>query len=166
MPFLRFSLFGILLVSIFQLSSYGQPNSNQLANETALTISGRVMLNGKTVEKIKVSIFRENLFVDSIFTGPNGKFNYDLIVNSNYALIFDNSGKYKKTLVVETFIPDDISEIKPYRCIIRLDAEFVDDPKNAEIYVDFPIGIVKFDEESGLFELDYHYSRSRIREVK
>jgi len=166
MPFLRLSLFGVLLVSIFQLSSYSQPNSNQLAPENVLTISGRVMLYGKTIDSIKVSIFRENIYVDSIFTGPNGKFNYDLIVNTNYALTFDNSGKSKKTLVVETFIPNGITEIKPYRCIIRLDAEFVDDPKNAEIYMDFPIGIVKFDQESGLFDLDYHYSRSRIREVK
>ena len=81
-------------------------------------------------------------------------------------LIFDNFGDYQKTLVIETFIPEGITNVKPYRCIIRLDAEFVTDQENAELYLDYPIGIVKFDQGSGMFELDYHYSRSRIKEVK
>ena len=159
-------LLGVILIAIILLSFNLFLASFQIANDSILTISGRVLLYGKTIEKVKVTIFQDNLFIDSIFTGPNGKFRYDLLVNSNYALIFDYSGDYQKTLVVETSIPNNITEIKPYRCIIRLDAEFVDDPENAEIYLDFPIGIVKFDIESGMFELDYHYSRSRIREVK
>ena len=159
-------LLGVILIAIILLSINLFLASFQIANDSILTISGRVLLYGKTIEKVKVTIFQDNLFIDSIFTGPNGKFRYDLLVNSNYALIFDYSGDYQKTLVVETSIPNNITEIKPYRCIIRLDAEFVDDPENAEIYLDFPIGIVKFDIESGMFELDYHYSRSRIREVK
>ena len=159
-------LSGLFSIAIILLSFNLSLNSFQLTDDSILPVSGRVMLYGKTIDKVKVSIFRDNQFIDSIFTGPNGKFNYDLLVNSNYALIFDNSGEYQKTLVVETFIPDSITEIKPYRCIIRLDAEFVDDPESAEIYLDFPIGIVKFDMESGVFELDYHYSRTRIREVK
>jgi len=165
MPHFRY-LFGVLLVSIFLLSFSSHPNSYQLANDSVLTISGRVMLDGKTIDKIKVSIFRDNQLIDSIFTGQNGKFNYDLILNSHYALTFDIYGDYHKTLVIETFIPESITDIKPYNCIIRLDAEFVNDPESAEMYLDFPIGIVKFDRESGKFELDYHYSRSRIREVK
>jgi hypothetical protein len=157
---------GLLLISIILLSFNFNSNSFQLENDSLLTISGRVMLYGKTIDNVKVSIFRNNEVIDSIFTGPDGKFKYDLMINSNYAFIFDDSGEYQKTLVIETFIPDNITEIKPYRCIIRLDAEFVDDPKNAEKYGDYPIGIVKFDLESGLFELDYHYSRTRIKEIK
>lgn len=159
-------LFGVILVSIFLLSLNFSPISSQIQNDSLLPVSGRVMLDGKTIEQVKVSIFRNNEFVDSIFTGPNGKFNCDLFVNSNYALTFGNSAVGQKTLAIETFIPDNITEIKPYKCIIRLDAEFVDDPENAKIYLDYPIGIVKYDLESGMFELDYHYSRTRIREIK
>ena len=165
MPQFRY-LFGVLLVSIFLLSSNTLPESLQLANESVLTISGRVMLDGKTIDKIKISIFQDNQLIDSIFSGPSGKFNFDLLLNYHYALIFDNFGDYQKTLVIETFIPEGITNVKPYRCIIRLDAEFVTDQENAELYLDYPIGIVKFDQGSGMFELDYHYSRSRIKEVK
>ena len=152
------------MISIFLLSV--NTFAFQLANDNVLNISGRVMLDGKTIDKIKVSVFKDNQLIDSIFTGPDGKFIYDLLLNSHYALIFDNSGNYQKTLVIETFIPDGTTDIKPYRCIIRLDAEFVIDQENAELYIDYPIGIVKFDQQSGMFELDYHYSRSRIKEVK
>ena len=165
MPHFKF-LIGVLLVSLLLLSFNFTPISSQFQNDFILTVSGRVMLDGKTIDNVAVSIYRNNELVDSIFTGPNGKFKYKLLVNSYYALIFDNSGNYHKTLVIETTIPDNIAEIKPYRCVIRLDAEFVDDPKNAELYLDYPIGIVKFDLESGMFELDYHYSRTRIREIK
>lgn len=158
------NLLGLILISIVLLSF--NSNSFQLKNDSILTVSGRVMLYGKTIDSVKVSIFRNNELIDSIFTGPDGKFKYDLLINSNYALIFNDSGEFQKTLVIETSIPVNITEIKPYRCIIRLDAEFVDDPKNAEKYGDYPIGIVKFDPGSGLFELDYHYSRTRIKEIK
>jgi hypothetical protein len=33
-------------------------------------------------------------------------------------------------------------------------------------YEDFPIGIVKYDDQNLRFELDYNYFRSRIKEVK
>lgn len=165
MPHFKY-LSGVILVSIFLLSFNPTTISSELQTNSVLAVSGRVMLDGKTIDNVLISIFRDNEIIDSIYTGPNGKFNYDLSINSYYALIFDNSGEYHKTLVIETMVPDNIIEIKPYKCIIRLDAEFVDDPENAEIYLDYPIGIVKFDLESEMFELDYHYSRTRIREIK
>lgn len=156
----------VFLVSIILISINSNTLLSQSPNDLTLPISGRVMLNGKTIDKVKISIFQDNQLIDSIFTGPNGKFNYVLSINSQYALIFGNFEDSQKNLIIETFIPNGLKEIKPYNCIIRLDAEFVDDLKNAELYLDYPIGIVKFDKESGMFELDYHYSRSRIREVK
>ena len=142
-------------------------SSAQNTSGYILIISGRVMLNDATQDHVKISIFRENLLVDSIVSGPLGKFKYALKVNSYYSISFDNSDGYHKVLAIDTNIPADIkSEIKPYKCIIRLDAEYIDDGEGAKKYSDFPIGIVKFDEESKMFELDYHYSRSRIKEIK
>jgi len=139
----------------------------QNINGYVLIISGRVMLNGATQDHVRISIFSDNLLVDSIVSGPLGKFKYALKTNSYYSISFDNTDGYHKVVAVDTNIPADInSEIKPYKCIIRLDAEFIDDGESAKKYSDYPIGIVKFDEESKMFELDYHYSRSRIKEIK
>jgi hypothetical protein len=38
--------------------------------------------------------------------------------------------------------------------------------EEAERYEDFPLGIVKYDNENLRFELDYRYFKSRIKEVK
>ena len=141
--------------------------SAQHNGENIVTISGRVMLSDVTQDNVNISIFRENILIDSITSGSSGKFKYALEINAYYSISFDNSDGYHKVLAVDTNIPANMTQdIKPYKCIIRLDAEFIDDGENAKKYSDYPIGIVKYDKESKLFELDYHYSRSRIKEIK
>ena len=47
-----------------------------------------------------------------------------------------------------------------------MDQEYEDNLTDKSRYEDFPIGIVKYDNVNLRFELDYHYFRSRILEVK
>lgn len=131
-----------------------------------LKIMGRVMENGKTVANQTVVVFENNKRVDTLFSKSNGKFECILNLNSYYSLVLP--GEYYKitTLVIDTSIPEDFYYIPIYKCIIQMGGTLDDELAEKDRYEDFPIGIVKYDNENLRFELDYNYFRSRIKEVK
>ena len=47
-----------------------------------------------------------------------------------------------------------------------MDEDMDDELAEKHRYEDFPLGIVKYASENLRFELDYHYFRSRIKEIK
>jgi len=131
-----------------------------------LKIMGRVMDNGKTVANQTVVVFENNKRVDTLYSKANGKFECVLNLNSYYSLVLP--GEYYKltTLVIDTSIPEDFFYIPIYKCIIQMGGTLDDELAEKDRYEDFPIGIVKYDNENLRFELDYNYFRSRIKEVK
>jgi hypothetical protein len=124
------------------------------------------MKNGKALEKQSVIIFENNRQIDTIYSRSNGKFEYILSLNKYYTIFFPDTTLSNSSLVIDTKIPKDFYYIPVYKCIIRMDEEFESELAEKERYEDFPIGIVKYDNENLRFELDYHYFRSRIKEVK
>lgn len=131
-----------------------------------LKIIGRVMDNGKTVANQTVIVFENNKRIDTLFSKANGKFECVLKLNSYYSLVLP--GEYYKitTLVIDTEIPEDFYYIPIYKCIIQMGETLDDELAEKDRYEDFPIGIVKYDNQNLRFELDYNYFRSRIKEVK
>lgn len=124
------------------------------------------MENEKIVENQAIVVFENNKRIDTLLTKKNGRFEYDVKLNRYYTLVFPKEDMSFKSLVVDTTIPEDFYYIPIYKCVIRLNQEFEDELAEKERYADFPLGIVKYDNENLRFELDYHYFRSRIKEVK
>lgn len=152
-------LFTFLFCSAFAL--FGQE-----PNFVELKILGRVMEDEKVVENQAIIVFENNTRIDTLLTKKNGRFEYVVKLNSYYTLVFPKEDMSFKSLVVDTKIPEDFYYIPTYKCVIRLNQEFEDELAEKERYEDFPLGIVKYDNENLRFELDYQYFRSRIKEVK
>lgn len=123
------------------------------------------MDNGKTVENQAVIVFENNQRVDTLLSRPNGKFEIDLKLNSYYTLVLPGENYKLTSLVINTAIPDNFYYIPIYKCIIQMGEELDDELAEKSRYEDFPLGIVKYDNENLRFELDYQYFRSRIKEV-
>ena len=152
-----------LIVFIFSLSGNLFAQNPDFIH---LKIIGRVMDNGKTVENQAVIVFEDNKRIDTLLSKSNGKFECDLKLNKYYTLVFPGEHYKLTTLVVNTEIPENFYYIPIYKCIIQMGEDLDVDLAEKERYEDFPIGIVKYDDENLRFELDYHYFRSRIKEVK
>ena len=131
----------------------------------SLKIMGRVMDNGKTVENQAVIIFENNQRVDTVLSKPNGKFECVLKLHSYYTLVFPGEHYKLTSLVINTKIPYNFYYIPVYKCIIQMGEDLDDELAEKSRYEDFPLGIVKYDDENLRFELDYQYFRSRIKEV-
>ena len=132
----------------------------------SLNILGRVMEEGKAVQNQAIVIFEGNERVDTLLTSKSGKFEYRVKLNAYYTLVFPGRESGYQSLVVDTSIPEDFYYIPTFKCLIQLDQQFDDDLVDKERYEDFPLGIVKYDNENLRFELDYKYFRSRILERK
>ncbi len=132
----------------------------------SLKIIGRVMDKGKTVENQAVIVFENNKRIDTLLSKSNGKFECVLKLNSYYTFVLPGQNNNLVSLVFDTSIPEDFYYIPIYKCIIQMDEEFEDELLEKSRYEDFPLGIVKYDDENLRFELDYHYFRSRIKEIK
>lgn len=124
------------------------------------------MDNKKTVENQAVIVFENNKRVDTLLSKSNGKFECTLKLNSYYTLVFPGKDNKITSLVINTNIPDNFFYLPVYKCIIQMGDDIEDDLAEKERYEDFPLGIVKYDNENLRFELDYHYFKSRIKEVK
>ena len=159
MLFIRLFLF--VIISGLSFISFAQDPDYE-----TLKIIGRVMEDGKALENQSVIIFENNKNIDTLFSKKNGKFEYILQLNKYYTLVFPEKNASYSSLVIDTKIPEDFYYIPIYKCIVRMDQEFEDELAEKSRYEDFPIGIVKYDNENLRFELDYHYFRSRIKEVK
>jgi hypothetical protein len=131
-----------------------------------LKVMGRVMDDGKTVENQAIIVFENNKRVDTLLSKSNGKFECILNLHRYYSLVFPGEDHKILTLVINTEIPEDFYYIPVYKCIIQMGDDYDDELAEKERYEDFPIGIVKYDNENLRFELDYQYFRSRIKEVK
>lgn len=155
------NLIFLLIIGCFSLTSYSQS-----PDFVSLKIMGRVMDDRKTVENQAIIVFENNKRVDTLLSKANGKFECTLKLNSYYSLVFPGEDHKLLTLVIITKIPEDFYYIPVYKCIIQMGDEYDDELAEKERYEDFPIGIVKYDDENLRFELDYQYFRSRIKEVK
>ena len=154
--FLLLFLFIGLFTSIF---------SQSLPNYEDLKIIGRIMDKGKTVENQAIIVFENNNRVDTLLSKSNGKFEYVVKLNSYYTLVLPGANQNIISLVFDTTIPEGFYYIPIYKCIIQMDEDFDDELAEQLRYEDFPIGIIKYDLENLRFELDYHYFRSRIKEI-
>jgi len=154
------------IFALFLFFSLGLVSFSQTPDGETLKILGRVMDSGKTVENQAVIIFENNKRIDTLLSKSNGKFECILKLNRYYTLVFPGQDYHLVSLVIDTSIPKDFYYIPIYKCIIQMDEEFEDDLAEKSRYEDFPLGIVKYDNENLRFELDYHYFKSRIKEVK
>ncbi len=159
-------MFFIRIILLIFFSSLFSTLSAQEPDYETLKIVGRVMIDGKALANQSVIVFENNKQIDTLISRKNGKFEYVLELNKYYTLVFPDETSRYSALVVDTKIPEDYFYLPIYKCIIRMDEEFEDDLAEKSRYEDFPIGIVKYDNENLRFELDYHYFRSRIKEVK
>lgn len=151
----------LLFIGCLSFKSYSQS-----PDFVSLKIIGRVMDDRKTVENQAIIVFENNKRVDTLLSNSKGKFECTLKLNSYYSLVFPGAESKLLTLVINTKIPENFYYIPIYKCIIQMGDEFDDELAEKERYEDFPIGIVKYDNENLRFELDYQYFRSRIKEVK
>ena len=157
--------FNRIFILIF-LSCLGSVCYSQDPDYETLKIIGRVIENDKALENQAIIVFENNKQIDTLYSKRNGKFEYILTLNKYYTLVFPEKNASYSSLVIDTKIPEDFFYLPIYKCIIRMDQDFEDDLVEKSRYEDFPIGIVKYDNENLRFELDYHYFRSRIKEVK
>lgn len=155
----------IFLLFLF-LSSLHSFSLCQNPDGVTLKVIGRVMDKGKTVENQAVILFENNKRIDTLLSKSNGKFECVLKLNSYYTFVLPGQNNNLVSLVFDTSIPEDFYYIPIYKCIIQMDEEFEDELLEKSRYEDFPLGIVKYDNENLRFELDYHYFRSRIKEIK
>lgn len=154
------------LILVLLFGAFLQLGYSQNPDFVSLKIMGRVMDDRKTVENQAIIVFENNKRVDTLLSKANGKFECTLKLNSYYSLVFPGEDQKLLTLVINTKIPENFYYIPVYKCIIQMGDEFDDELAEKERYEDFPIGIVKYDDENLRFELDYQYFRSRIKEVK
>ncbi len=156
----RFLLFFLFLGLNTPMFSQSPPNYENLK------IIGRIMDKGKTVENQAVIVFENNKRIDTLLSKSNGKFEYTVKLNSYYTLVLPGQNQNIISLVFDTSIPEGFYYIPIYKCIIQMDEDIDDELTEKHRYEDFPLGIVKYDSENLRFELDYHYFRSRIKEIK
>ncbi|MBL7962465.1 MAG: hypothetical protein JNM31_01350 [Flavobacteriales bacterium] len=140
--FLFLSLIGALLATVSAQGKKGPA-------KPVMPVDGRVKVdNGRTKPTdITVKVFKDNTELTS-FAIQKGRFQVELDMGTQYALLISKPGYKSKLILVDTNVPVEVGRYPAFPCQVDLE------PENAltggdPFFEDFPNAIIRYSTEFG-----------------
>lgn len=155
----------ILSLCINVASAATKPKFNR-DSTICLDISGKVALADDDNNALKIELIYYNTVVDSMFTKPNKKFNFQLKKNSYYTIRISKVGYAPRIISICTNIKTFDPETEFYK--FHFDTELMPLKKASKLNreaLEFPIAIVKMDENLGGFYINEDYTSNIKRHI-
>lgn len=158
----KITTIGILGLILFGLSAFVFETKNLTKPESdyCLTISGKVLNTEKTIrKKITVYLINSNTIIDSIKTGTNLVFSFQLKKNQEYSLKIVEPRSVSRLISISTRVPQKFKNDILFQFHFDL-LPFVPSPAllaNPDI-LDFPLALIYFDPKKGSFDYNRKYT--------
>jgi hypothetical protein len=131
-----------------------------------LVVEGRITDGEIKLTDADAVLFKENVQVERVTTGKNGRFNMVLELNSNYAIEFRHLGFIAKRIAIDTHIPKPKPgqefDLTPINMSVSLleHARYNGAPTDD---LDFPFALIKLNKKTMEFEQDAEYTMGMQR---
>ena len=161
---INFTFFLFILFASFRFSAFAQfPGSNDTIE--CMHAVGLATSEDKPLDGAIITVFQGNEVIEWSETTSNPKhdhhFNFNLLGNSYYTIQVSKPGYVTRSIGINTKLPDDfiINDDNPKTTFDFEVDVFKAKPGVEDEFLDFPIALVKFNEEKRAFEFDSEYTR-------
>lgn len=161
-------LIGIILIS--SVSYINTPLKNFNKSKECLEVIGiAIGENNEAIDGIGAKLFKKNEEMEwvEITNVPYHyhNFSFTLDVNEYYTIEISKSGFVKRSVVISTILPTDVS-VKPlfsfgFEVILFKEKKGIDD-----YYLDFPVALISYNKKSEVFENNHTYTKHIKTKVK
>ncbi|MCB0793337.1 MAG: hypothetical protein KDB88_01250 [Flavobacteriales bacterium] len=129
-----------------------------------LPVIGKVTDGEAKLPDCTIIAFKDNVAMDTLVTGKNGKFDLALELQHTYGIEFRAEGYVPKRILVETAFPHEEEDIffEPLVMDISLLLKEKYEGVDADV-LDFPFAIVRFDKGQQAFVQDRDYTMGMQR---
>ena len=139
----------LLLIISVALSLQAQKNTN-------VVFDGKVLVQGKNAEGVKIKVFENTKALYTFTTSKTGRFFFTAGKEKNYVLEFSKNGYKTERVAVCTENTRRIyKKIKPYKFHLQL----VPESKGAGVEGDMSLAMIKIDPETKEFKLNREFAK-------
>ncbi len=148
----------LILGSVFQL--FGQEAEGDYFVVTGRFSSGEGTLDGATI-----SITKNDDPAETITPPRTGKFRFELDFNNEYKLLFQQQGCFPKTVIISTYVPQDVleqnSNFPPFQFVVNL---FQEIPGIDKSFTGKPVARVFYNAKIDNFDSEIFFSDIQLEE--
>lgn len=149
----------VILFSVIMLFS-NKALANSKGDSTALTINGIIVTSNKKVNtsaKCKVLLYKGNVLIDSVLVKYHSSYEFKLIKNNWYTIKVIGQNMVPLMVSFDTNVGEENAKYKKFYFETELYSVSEYKFMNQDI-VEFPIGHVQFNSQSGYFEANERYT--------
>lgn len=128
------------------------------AQSGSFTISGRVKVDGGTMDGVKVVVMK-NGAKDRVLTSNLARFTLDLDLNASYILSFEKDGFVTKKLSFDTHAPAEAiaNGFTPFEFAVSIFKQYDD---VSTVVFNQPVGMIRYEPSVDDFDYDTDYTKS------
>jgi hypothetical protein len=134
------------------------------SGKACLELKGSASVNGSKLKDFSIRLYKGGKLVSKMSNGKKEKCNFLLEANSEYTICFSKKGLPDRMISINTAVPEDVDLSRHF--IYEFEMEFL--PESTRINseaIDFPAGLIYFDEDTEKFEYSRKYAKS-IQQLK
>jgi len=166
------TLTGIALSMLISINAINATSSKPVKNKAkeataakaCLELKGSASLNGSKLKDFNIRLYKGGKLVHQMANGKKDKCSFLLEANQEYTLCFSKKGLADRMISINTAVPEDMD--LSHLFLYEFDMEFI--PENGKINseaLDFPAGLIYFDDDTEKFEYSRKYAQS-IQDLK
>lgn len=149
-PFILGLFIGLLLSS--------QSAEAKGSKRDSILMVGKVFNNDERVKDLVINIYNENAFLRAIPIRSAHHFRFYLPKNMLLTIEITAPGFHTKRFIFDTNVPDELKQMPNYDFDMDIFSEAELAGVNTSL-LDFPSGIVRYNEKKGIFEHDKAYTK-------
>ncbi len=152
----------ILVVMLISLYTFTIAQSND--STICLEVIGIAVHKTEPLDGVTIKLYKENeeLVWEQITNIPyhDHSFSFSLLRNSHYSIEVSKDGYISRLVSIDTRLPDDVQVKAANKFIFEFEVDLVKEIKmKDDFYVDFPIAIISYNSNTGVFENHDDYTK-------
>ena len=162
-------LSGIILISLVGFIKTPL-KKDSIGSKECLKVNGLAVAEGnKAIDSVEVTLLEKNEEMEwiAVTNVPyhDHAFSFTLEINKYYTIEISKPGFVKRSVVISTFMPSDIS-VKPifeywFQVELFKEKKDVDD-----YYLDFPVALIGYNRTAGVFDNNHSYTHHIKTKIK
>ncbi|HZH72069.1 MAG TPA: hypothetical protein VFD91_06235 [Mariniphaga sp.] len=128
-----------------------------------LFLEGTITLEGSSTGEAEIGVYQDGRLLNNFKIGNRGNFRLQLLLNNDYAIIFNHSGYFSQKLTFNTKVPAVAMPQLPASQVFSVNIKLFPEVAGVDkAFFDKPVMNIYYNEKTGKFISDVFYSNSQI----